>query len=118
MLFLPGLLSSSSSFESSCCEYLKIEPPHTQKKKMPKDTKSENFKEKRGRLPAKQTQADDKKRCTEKIKEKKERRMGKKRPPSSEEEDEEEEEEDEEELNLEAFEESEEEEYDSDVRIS
>ena len=60
----------------------------------------------------------DKKRCTEKIKEKKERRMGKKRPPSSDEEEEEEDEEEEEELNLEAFEDSEEEEYDSDVRIS
>lgn len=114
MLFLPGLLSSSASFESSCCEYLKIEPPHAEKKDMTKDRKSENFKEKRGSQPAQS----DKKRCTEKIKEKKERRMGKKRPPSSDEEDEEEEEEDEEELNLEAFEDSEEEEYDSDVRIS
>lgn len=117
MLFLPGLLSSSSSFESSCCTYLKIEPPQREKD-MTKDRKSENFKEKRGRTAQPADTADDKKRCTEKIKEKKERIMGKKRPPSSDEEDEEEDEEDEEELNLEAFEESEEEEYDSDVRIS
>ena len=73
------------------------------------------IKEKRGSAQPAQS---DKKRCTEKIKEKKERRMGKKRPPSSDEEEEEEDEEEEEELNLEAFEDSEEEEYDSDVRIS
>ena len=93
------------------------EPPHrAEKKDMTEGQKksTENFKEKRGSQPAQS----DKKRCTKKIKEKKERRIGKKRPPSSDEEDEEEEEEDEEELNLEAFEDSEEEEYDSDVRIS
>ncbi len=84
-------------------------------KDITKDRHKWRIKEKRGTCNSAQS---DKKRCTEKITEKKERRMGKKRPPSSDEEDEEEEEEDEEELNLEAFEESEEEEYDSDVRIS
>ena len=82
---------------------------------MTKDRKSENLRKSAGDL---QFSTQDKKRCTEKIKEKKERRMGKKRPPSSDEEEDEEDEEEEEELNLEAFEDSEEEEYDSDVRIS
>jgi len=54
MLFLPGLLSSSSSFESSCCEYLKIEPPHAEKKDMTKDQKVE----KKGKCqPAKKQQS-------------------------------------------------------------